>query len=199
LLGCALGYHRDDHRLETELDARLRIGVREDRRGKIARDYHTVQPDKVLKVFPTADGVKHSPSKGGNAYSNIIQSNRYYIEDGAFLVVIAGPVELLERCRDALLHPAWPVYLGRKSCVPTRPVFECLTTDYTSIDDALERYQGSELSLPGSRAHCVVGDPDGSATRPDATVVRPQHTRTTRHVRTFVVDLPAPAITGGVP
>ena len=183
LLGCVLGYHRDDPRLETELDARLRIGVREDRRGKPAIDYHTATPPGD-GIFTTANGKKNQVVK-------TVVSARHYIDDGAFLVIIDGPTEMLERCRDALLAPEWPIYLGRKSCIPTRPVLDALTTDYASIDDALNRYPRSDLSFPGSCvAHCVIDDPTGNAIRPDATLVRPVHTRSSRHVRTFTVDLP---------
>ena len=196
LLGCALGYYRNDHRLETELDTRLKIGVREDRRGKIFVDYHTINPNPV---FTTADGKKHAPGGDNNAYANTIQSYRYYIEDAAFLVVISGPIELLERCRDALMTPAWPIYLGRKSCVPTRPVFDSLTSEYVSIDDALHRYPGSELSVTSPGGSCVIEDAAGNAIRPDATVVRPVHERATRRVRTFPVIIPPPSGSFAVP
>jgi CRISPR system Cascade subunit CasD len=191
LIGCALGYHRDDTRLETELDTRLRIGVREDRHGRTAVDYHTIEPSPV---FTTADGKKKNARGGdGNAYANIIQSRRYYIEDAAFLVVISGPVELLERCRDALMAPVWPIYLGRKSCIPTRPVFDTLTSEYASIEDALHRYPGSELSVTSPGGSCVIEDAAGSAIRPDATVVRPVHERASRRVRAFPVAIPPPS------
>lgn len=194
LLGCVLGYHRDDKRLETELDAGLQVGVREDRRGAIAIDYHTVEP---RPVFTTADGKKHSRSKSGgqNAYQNTIQSYRQYIEDASFLVIISGSIELLEKCRDALMHPKWTVYLGRKSCVPTRPLFDAMTTEYASIEDALRRYPGSDLPVMKPGGSCVIEDPTGNASRPDATIVRPLHARANRNVRTFTVTVPPPGKT----
>src|SRR5688572_27664508 len=63
LLGCALGYPTDDRRLENELDAGLRFGVRVESPGRILEDYQT-----VTEFLPTAQGtfrhsgVKTSPS-----------------------------------------------------------------------------------------------------------------------------------------
>src|SRR5579859_3193440 len=56
LLGCALGYPMGDARLETELDAGFRFGVRVENPGSVLEDYQT-----ITDFLPTADGrYKHS-------------------------------------------------------------------------------------------------------------------------------------------
>ena len=49
-------------------------------------------------------------------------SERYYLADAVFLAGIEGDRLLLEGIDEALHHPAFPLYLGRRSCPPTPPV-----------------------------------------------------------------------------
>lgn len=154
LLGCALGYRTGDPRLGSELAAGLRFGVRVDRPGSVLRDYQIVSG-----YLPTAEGtyrysgVKTATSLAGldadpEAVPATLPSPRLYLEDAAFLVALeatAGATPgLLDRCAEAVRRPRWPLYLGRKACVPTRPVFERFTEDYDGIEDALRRYPWTE-------------------------------------------------------
>jgi len=96
LLGCALGYPLGDPRLET-LSKETLLGVRVEREGTRLVDFHT-----VTGVLPRADG----GFKGHAEDQATILSQRSYLEDAAFLAVVAGPAALLEKCADALLDPA---------------------------------------------------------------------------------------------
>ena len=88
--------------------AALRMGVRVDREGRLAYDYHTAQD--VLKA------------SGGLKDTEV--SRRYYLADGCFLVGLAGEdLDLLARLHDALWDPHWPLSLGRKAFVPGQPVW----------------------------------------------------------------------------
>ena len=49
-------------------------------------------------------------------------SERYYLADAVFLAGIEGDRALLEGLDEALRHPFFPLYLGRRSCPPTHPV-----------------------------------------------------------------------------
>ncbi len=187
LLGCALGYRMYDSRLERELDESLQMGVRVETPGEPLLDYQTISG-----VLPRADGgVKGTPDAPAT-----IESPRTYLQDAAFLVVLEGAVELLKRCRDALVEPRWPVFLGRKSCPPVRPVLEGLTDHYSSIDDALQRHPWSCQSMeardsaPAGRLSCTVEDIDGPSRRQDATRVNPARMFGFRAVRTFNVKRP---------
>lgn len=123
LLGCAMGYRMGDMRLEKELDAGLRFGVRIENPGLIMEDFQTID---ILQLI----------------------SPRYYLEDAAFLVGLEENemhTGLLNRCADKLNDPTWPIFLGRKSCIPTRPVFEALTDEYDDLEDALKYYPWSWL------------------------------------------------------
>ncbi len=107
LLCAALG--RDRHEPVDDL-ARLRMGVRVDREGHLMRDYQTIMG------FLDADG-EYEPDR-------TIVSHRYYLSDAVFLVGLEGDdMALLRRIHDALRAPRWPLYLGRKSFVPSPPVW----------------------------------------------------------------------------
>jgi len=57
----------------------------------------------------------------------------------------------LETLGAALRAPRWPLFLGRKSCVPTRPVLDDLTTVYASLDEAVEKAPWAAPSDPWTR------------------------------------------------
>jgi CRISPR system Cascade subunit CasD len=155
LLGCALGYPTGDRRLQDELDAGLRFGVRVEHPGRVLEDYQT-----VTDFLPTAEGsYKHTGTKTATSLESLranpdvrpatIISPRFYLEDAAFLVGLEGtdvaPLDLLRRCADALQRPTWPLFLGRKACVPTRPIFDQLTSNYDGLESALRYHAWSWL------------------------------------------------------
>ena len=69
-------------------------------------DFHTVQHTR------TADGKTKE--------THITQ--RTYLNDAAFAVIICGVKAVLTELRDALADPVWGVWLGRKCCIPSQPV-----------------------------------------------------------------------------
>ena len=121
LLGAAFGYSRLDSRLR-QLSETLRFGVRVDRPGERMVDFQT-----VTGVLPRADG----KNKGKEDDPYTIISPRSYLQDASFLVGLEGPMDTLKACKDALLRPKWPVYLGRKCCPPAVPVFQKLSEGVT--------------------------------------------------------------------
>ncbi|WP_143174412.1 type I-E CRISPR-associated protein Cas5/CasD [Streptoalloteichus hindustanus] len=106
LLASALGVARDDEENIAKLAA-LRLGVRVDREGLLERDYHTTQN------VPNTEGSNH----------RTVVSQRYYLSDALFLVVLEGEDrDLLVRLQTAVLQPKWPLFFGRKAFVPARPL-----------------------------------------------------------------------------
>ncbi|WP_268797030.1 type I-E CRISPR-associated protein Cas5/CasD [Priestia megaterium] len=79
----------------------LRFGVRVDAPGEIMRDFQTArQVDR--KALPL--------------------TYRYYLSDATFVAGLEGPEELLTALDGHLRSPEFPLYLGRRSCPPSRPV-----------------------------------------------------------------------------
>ena len=58
----------------------------------------------------------------GDAWQNLI-SNRYFLADATFLVGFQGDLSFLRTLHSALSNPRWPLYLGRKSYLPSLPLF----------------------------------------------------------------------------
>ena len=128
LLACALGLQADQD--IQALSRQVRIGVRCDCPGSMVRDYHTV----VGGVLNAEGQIKKTASTGE---IETVVSERYYLADASFLVAVQGAPALIARLADAVRHPHWPIYLGRKSCVPAQPLFAGLG-DYPTLLDALQ-------------------------------------------------------------
>lgn len=99
LLAAAQGRRRTDP-IEDLLD--LRFGVRCDQPGTHVRDFQTAHP---------MDGGKPLPL-----------TYRHYLGDAAFVAVVDGDAGVIDGLAQALRNPAFPLYLGRRSCPPARPV-----------------------------------------------------------------------------
>lgn len=136
LLACALGW-RDDEPIST-LSQSIRIGVRCDYRGASAPlvDYHTVGGGYKQPQLLTAQG---KPKLSGGEPHNE-QTWRSYLCDASFLVVVQAvpdDTKLIHQLAEAVQSPVWPIFLGRKSCIPTRPVFAGVS-EHPSLRSALE-------------------------------------------------------------
>jgi CRISPR system Cascade subunit CasD len=92
LVASALGRRRNESL--DDLNA-LRFGVRTDREGTLLRDYHTAKSEKSAYV-----------------------TTRYYLCDAVFLAGLEGAEALLHTIATALRAPAFPLFLGRRSCPP---------------------------------------------------------------------------------
>jgi CRISPR system Cascade subunit CasD len=182
LLGCAKGILRPDWRSGAEPDRTLehwdnalRFGVRIDRPGTIETDYHTVQgrfwqADGKMKTAASVSGAKPYKAESEPPHTEITW--RDYIHDAAFLVALQGERVLLKTIEAYLKSPKWPLYLGRKSCVPSRPILDRLTNEYQNLEDALP--QEPWAAPPPRKAKHVsnllawVECPDGECERQDS-------------------------------
>lgn len=154
LLGCATGILRPDwrscaepDRILEQWDNVLTFGVRVDRPGTIETDYHTVQgrfwqANGKMKTGLSISGT--TPDKAEREPPHTEITWRDYLHDAAFLVALAVKPEhqrnnsgLLETIKSQIEHPKWPLYLGRKACVPSRPIFDRLTNEYQDLESAL--------------------------------------------------------------
>ena len=119
LICAALGKPRDDKPGPwpslAEL-AGLKMGVRVLREGTLRIDYQTAGGGD----FPGRKS--YGVWKASGVPGGTVVSHRHYLADADFLVGLEGPLPLLRRIERALHEPVWPLSLGRKSYVPTRPV-----------------------------------------------------------------------------
>ena len=175
LLCAALGRPR---RAPLDDLAALRMGVRVDREGRLAYDYHTAQ-----NVRKASGGLKDTEP-----------SRRYYLADACFLVGLAGEdMDLLSRLHEALWNPHWPLSLGRKAFVPGQPVW---------LPDGLRAGEGLRPALQaypwfgrGGEAlarqlRLVLEDPDGPEVRPDQPLSFAARQFAPRRITTTFIEAP---------
>lgn len=103
LLSNAAGFERSDG---PGAWRGMSMFVRVDSAGALVSDYHS-------SVRRNKDG-----SRKGDA----TLSNRTYLANAAFLVVLNGNVDVIQQAHAALMSPARTLYLGRRSCVPSVPI-----------------------------------------------------------------------------
>jgi CRISPR system Cascade subunit CasD len=157
--------------------AALRMGVRVDQEGVLARDYHTAQ-----NILTPSGGIKETEV-----------STRYYLADARFLVGLEGDLDLLRQIHHALRDPHWPLYLGRKAFVPGEPVWlEDGLWPQADLAQALATYHwlGSDPKRYPEQVRVVWEDADGAEVRTDQPVSFAERRFLARRVRTDF--LPAP-------
>jgi CRISPR system Cascade subunit CasD len=153
---------------------KLRMGVRVDREGQLVRDYHT-----ALNV----------PNSAGDSQGTVV-SNRWYLADAAFLVGVECADEgQLKRIHMALRSPVWHLYLGRRACLPSEPIWMPDAVVQDELEFALKSWPPiTNIAPKAPPARVVIDDPTGSQTRPDVPIA-PFSMRAfgVRHVRTEYV------------
>jgi len=127
LLGNALGYdHADVHRLQR-LQDRLCFAVRRDRRGEALIDFQTVDlAQEFLRDSWTTSGIPATRAGGSEARTGTHIRYRHYWADAVFTVALclepAREDPTPEALEQALDTPERPLFLGRKSCLPSGPL-----------------------------------------------------------------------------
>ena len=117
LLSAALGLRRDETEPLARL-AQLRFGVRVEREGQLLVDFHMARNEEKDRSYVTY---------------------RHYLEDAVFLVGLESEdTALLQELAEALTHPVFPLYLGRRACPPTLPL--CLGLREQGLVEALTHF-----------------------------------------------------------
>jgi CRISPR system Cascade subunit CasD len=185
LLACALGRRRTE---SIDDIASLRFGVRVDQPGKLIRDYHTARKEWGSKTSHTS-----------------FVSHRYYLSDAIFVVGLESDnLQFLDEIKDALFHPAFPLFLGRRACPPTGELFLGIY-EGVGLEDALrsnsiapwQAKQWYRLRKPDPvklDMFCDCGSGEASFSRKDAPVSFDQSYRRydIRSIREEIVEFANP-------
>lgn len=119
MIAASLGIQRNDNPEKLKPLAKLKFGVRVEQEGKLLKDFHMVHEIKNGKVKDSH------------------LTERYYLSDAVFVAGFeSDDKELLEKIANAVQKPVYPMFLGRRSCPPTLPVF--LEIRDESLYDALK-------------------------------------------------------------
>jgi CRISPR system Cascade subunit CasD len=126
-----------------------RQGVRKELPVRRLQDYHTVQKTRRAS---------------GAVNNDCVLTFRQYLTDAAFGVLLQGDAGLLTEIATALKDPKWGIWLGRKSCIPSVPVFVGLKD---SRDDALRLLIGDAPLELFTRQEEVENFAEGRDSLPD--------------------------------
>jgi CRISPR system Cascade subunit CasD len=127
LFANALGYNRAQRAAHARLQARIDFAVRIDRPGERMQDYQTAQLAHSDQGWTTR-GTPEGREGGASTYKSPHIRWRDYFADSRTIVALAlrdaAEVPTLDDLAAALSEPARPLFLGRKPCLPTRPILE---------------------------------------------------------------------------
>ncbi|MFI9724576.1 type I-E CRISPR-associated protein Cas5/CasD [Streptomyces sp. NPDC052396] len=122
--------------------AGLEFIIRIDRPGVRLTDYHTVGGGLPKeRTLATA---------GGSHKGDAVITRRQYLADAAFVVAVCGPEQDTTRIAEALQHPHWSPYLGRRACVPDEPLL--LSAQVTDPETELHLHVPLSTSPARARA-----------------------------------------------
>jgi CRISPR system Cascade subunit CasD len=128
MLCAAMGIDRADEAGIARLAALgMRVLVLKQSGGRLI-DWHTVGGGYDPKTQR-----QNMPNKAGGGTPTTVLTDREYLLDHKFGVVLSGDPALLDACFQAMENPRWGVWFGRKNCIPAARICEGL---FSSIDDA---------------------------------------------------------------
>jgi CRISPR system Cascade subunit CasD len=168
LLANALGLRREDTAQHDRLQERLVMGVRLERPGVRLQDNQNARLSKDDKGWTTW-GKPEERAGGAGTYESPHRRFRDYHADLLMLVALRlEPTEgppTLDDLATALDHPARPLFIGRKPCLPSRRLFagwhegesvlqvlRSVPWSHHSPDGARLQWPEGEGILPGDRA-----------------------------------------------
>lgn len=175
MVAAALGLRRDQEADLRALNSSYLYGVGVRHAGAVLRDYHTAQ----VPGRPALKGRRHTTRKDelrvARTDLHTILSTRDYRQEVDLLVAVQardGAPHTLDELRNAILQPAFVLYLGRKSCPPSAPLHPRVV-QAESLIDAFAAYRaasGEAMPLPVVK----LAWPDGmsAGTAADLTVTR---------------------------
>ncbi len=128
MICAAIGVPRSEAALEWLPKLRsLLMGVRIDKPGVRWWDYHTVGAGMQMRIAEAEGKTKDGP----------LLTRREYLCDASFLVALQGDAALISKLEKSVRNPKWTLYLGRKACVPSRPMIERPSGEYSDLVSAL--------------------------------------------------------------
>jgi len=179
VIAAALGYDREQP-LGPLAD--IDVAVRADDPGRMLRDYQTV-------------GVGGWLSASGKVTTGQPKlSERFYLSGAVFAFAVGHPDPgMLEEIEHALRRPHWPVYLGRRCCMPAAPLGIGLSAQHPAAALETLPYQGHRPRTPPT-ATVVATSGDGTGTTVQDVPVGAFADRVylTRKVRVHTIALPQP-------
>ena len=167
LFANALGWRREECELHDRLQNRLVVGARLNVPIQRIREYQTAQlfeKDQGWTTFGAPEGRAPSPSYSMQADGRkSLTWQRYRDYHSSLNVLVALRLEpsddapTLDDLAAALDHPARPLFIGRKTCLPSQRIF----AGWQEADNVLHALQIACLPEIGSAQSLRMQWPDG--------------------------------------
>lgn len=119
---------------------------------KRMQDYHTV--GGVASLFGREALTKRVCTKDakGNFKTDAVLTYRQYLNDAGFIALFDGEKAFLKEIAEgatekswSLQNPKWGIWLGRKACIPSTPVFAGLYSSESEAVNKLLEFEGKTL------------------------------------------------------
>lgn len=143
LLANALGWRRIERQRHQDLQDRIVFAARIDREphgGLRLQDFQTAQLGASDKGWTTR-GAPEERAGGANTYNAPhLRYRDYHADMRATVALRLDPGDgdpALDELADALQEPARPLFIGRKPCLPSRPLFGGFIEGESSLDALL--------------------------------------------------------------
>lgn len=148
MLCAALGIERDNEAGIARLTALSMTAYTLQNSGQRLTDYHTVGGGYDPKTH------RHNMSnKAGGGSPSTVLTDREYLLDCKFGILLAGETETIEECAVAIQNPKWGIWFGRKCCLPAARIFEgTFDTEEKAKDRLVELAHDLRLELTSWRA-----------------------------------------------
>lgn len=147
MVAAALGITREQEGEHKKLAKSFGFAVRLDAPGEVLRDYHSAE----VSTGKGGTGLRTRADELAYSKRTTILSDRDYRLDALNTVCLwatnDAPAWGLQELADALNKPAFPLFLGRKSCPPALPL-RAEVIEAESLRDAL-----SQRRLPAALCH----------------------------------------------
>ena len=155
LIGNALGWHWADGAAHQEMQDRIVFGARSERQESVlVTDSQNAQLAKSDKGWTTSGAPE---GRDGASYGAPHRRFRDYHAELSLQVVLrlrpAAAAPTLEDVAEALDRPARPLYLGRKPCLPSRPLLASDADRWVGgsvVHDALRALPGGATPAPAT-------------------------------------------------
>ncbi|MBR7887430.1 type I-E CRISPR-associated protein Cas5/CasD [Marinomonas sp. A79] len=159
LLAASLGIDRSDEDQHQILRAELSFAIGVQSAGRLLRDYQTAQVPGRVSLKNRSHRTRRDELNMPKEKLNTILSSRDYRQDAACLVAVqtkTDSVISLESLALAIQQPKFVLYLGRKTCPPSSPLWPQVIAAENALQ-AMEAYrcqlaeQSGEVVLPLER------------------------------------------------
>ena len=132
----ALGWRRAERERHQRLQDRLVFAVRIEREpagGLRMTDFQSAAISNTDKAWTTRGKPE---GRGGGVYTNWLRYRDYFADMRAAAALRLEPADetpSLDDLADALREPERPLFIGRKPCLPSVPLFGCFSDGETAL------------------------------------------------------------------